>query len=159
MKKDISFNLNGSEVNVSADGGMRLLDLLRGLLRQTGTKEGCGEGECGACTVLIDGLAVNACLYPALEIEGKSVTSIEGLLAADSRMSILQDAFVNEGGIQCGFCSPGMILSAKALLDVNPDPSDREIRNALAGNLCRCTGYIQIIDSVKTAARKLKENR
>ncbi len=159
MKKDISFNLNGSEVNVSADGGMRLLDLLRGLLRQTGTKEGCGEGECGACTVLIDGLAVNACLYPALEIEGKSVTSIEGLLAADSRMSILQDAFVNEGGIQCGFCSPGMILSAKALLDVNPDPSDREIRDALAGNLCRCTGYIQIIDSVKTAARKLKENR
>jgi carbon-monoxide dehydrogenase small subunit len=159
MNKEITFNLNGSETTVPAAGEMRLLDLLRGPLRHTGTKEGCGEGECGACTVLVDGLAVNACLFPALEIEGKSVITIEGLLAADSKMSFLQDAFVNEGGIQCGFCSPGMILSTKALLDVNPDPTDREIRDALVGNLCRCTGYVQIIDAVKAAARKLKETR
>ena len=159
MKKEISFTLNGLEVTVTARGDMRLLDLLRGPLRHTGTKEGCAEGECGACTVLVDGLAVNACLYPALEIEDRSVCTIEGLLAADSRLSILQEAFVNEGGIQCGFCTPGMILSAKALLDENPDPSDREIRDALVGNLCRCTGYVQIINSVKAAARKLKEKR
>ncbi len=158
-KKDLSFFLNGSEVSVGADGNLRLLDLLRVLLGQTGTKEGCGEGECGACTVLVNGLAVNSCLYPALEVEGKSVTTIEGLRTMDNRLSVIQQAFVDQGGIQCGFCTPGMILSVKALLDNNPDPSNEEIRDALLGNLCRCTGYVQIIESVKAAAEKLKDNR
>ncbi len=159
MKKEISFVLNGSQVTAAVEGSTRLLDLLRVSLGQTGTKEGCGEGECGACTVIVDGLAVNSCLYPALEVEGKSVTTIEGLRTLDNELSIIQQAFVDCGGIQCGFCTPGMILSAKALLDANPDPTDEEIREALLGNLCRCTGYVQIVDAVKTAARELRESR
>ena len=131
--------------------------MLRDPLEHKGTKEGCGEGECGACTVIVDGRAVNSCLYPAFEIEGKNVTTIEGLLGSGNRLSVIQQAFVEKGGIQCGFCTPGMILSAKALLDTNPDPGEEEIRNALVGNLCRCTGYVQIIESVKEAAKKGKE--
>jgi carbon-monoxide dehydrogenase small subunit len=132
----------------------RLLGLLRGALDLSGTKEGCGEGECGACTVLVDGLAVNSCLYPALEVEGKSVTTIEGLTQPDSKLSALQEVFVDAGGIQCGFCTPGMIVSAKALLDAHPDPSDTEIREALVGNLCRCTGYVQIVEAIRRAAKE-----
>lgn len=159
MSKEISFILNGSEVRVAVEGHQRLIDVLRGPLGQTGTKEGCGEGECGSCTVIIDGRAVNSCLYPALEAEGKTVTTIEGLQGTKNELSFIQKSFVEEGAIQCGFCTPGMIMSAKALLDSNPAPSDEEIRDALQGNLCRCTGYVQIIEAVKEAARQLKGKR
>ena len=152
MISEISFVLNGREVTARVEGHELLLDLLRRRLRHTGTKEGCGQGECGACTVLVDGRAVNACIYPALEIEGRSVRTIEGLLGPGNKLSFVQQAFVDNGGIQCGFCSPGMILSAEALLDRNPDPSEEEICDALSGNLCRCTGYVQIVESVKKAA-------
>ena len=152
MKTAVTFVLNGTEVTTPAAGNDRLLDLLRGRLGLTGTKEGCGQGECGACTVLVDGRSVNSCIYPALEIEGKEVLTIEGLMRPDNELSSLQRAFVEHGAIQCGFCTPGMILSARALIDRNPHPSDQEIRDALAGNLCRCTGYVQIVESVKRAA-------
>ncbi len=155
MTLDISFSLNGAEVVVGVRPHQRLLDVLRRTLGMTGTKEGCGEGECGACTVLVDGRVVNACLYPALEIEGRSVTTIEGLLGADHQLSPLQESLVARGAIQCGFCSPGVILSAHALLDRNPNPSDAEIRDALVGNLCRCTGYVQIVEAVQEAADRL----
>ena len=157
MKKEIFFVLNGTEVSVTVYGHKRLIDLLRDSFGLTGTKEGCGEGECGACTVIVEGLAVNSCLYPAHEIEGKSVSTIEGILNPSHQLSEIQQSFVDQGAIQCGFCSPGMILSVKALLDSNSDPSDEEIRDALQGNLCRCTGYVQIIEAVKLAAQKLKE--
>ncbi|MGD2245922.1 MAG: (2Fe-2S)-binding protein [Candidatus Aminicenantes bacterium] len=156
MKTEISFILNGREVKVSVNGHQRLIDVLREQLEQTGTKEGCGEGECGSCTVIIDGRAVNSCLYPALEVEGKSVTTIEGLRGPKNELSVIQQTFVEHGAIQCGFCTPGMIMSAKALLDSNPDPSEEDIREALLGNLCRCTGYVQIVEAVKEAAAQLK---
>lgn len=156
MKKDISFQLNGLGVTVLVDGRQRLIDVLRENLGLTGTKEGCGEGECGACTVLVDSRAVNSCLYPALEIEGRNVFTIEGLHEDQHQLSSIQQAFVDQGAIQCGFCTPGMIISTKALLDSNPDPSEDEIRDALQGNLCRCTGYIQIIEAVKQAATQSK---
>lgn len=159
MSKEISFILNGSEVRVAIEGHHRLIDVLRGPLGQTGTKEGCGEGECGSCTVIIDGRAVNSCLYPAPEAEGKTIITIEGLQGTKNELSVIQKSFVEEGAIQCGFCTPGMIMSAKALLDSNPAPSEEEIRDALQGNLCRCTGYVQIIEAVKEAARKLKGKR
>lgn len=157
MKKKISLTLNGSRIDVTADSHQSLLDVLRGQLHMTGTKEGCGEGECGACTVLVDGLAVNSCLYPAFEASGKNVKTIEGMTDKNNRLSILQQAFVDSGAIQCGFCTSGMILSAKALLDSHPDPSEAEIREALSGNLCRCTGYVQIIDAVKKAAALMRD--
>jgi aerobic-type carbon monoxide dehydrogenase small subunit (CoxS/CutS family) len=156
MKKQINFVLNGFEVAVAVEAHQRLIDVLRGSLGHTGTKEGCGEGECGACTVIVDGRAVNSCLFPALEAEGKSITTIEGLRSIDNQLSVIQQAFVERGGIQCGFCTPGMIMSTKALLDSKPNPTEEEIRDALVGNLCRCTGYVQIIESVKSAAEKLK---
>ena len=152
MKTSISFILNGAEVTIAVEGHHRLIDVLRGPLGLTGTKEGCGEGECGACTVIIDGRAINSCLYPALEVEGKSVITIEGLRRPKNKLSVLQQTFVDHGAIQCGFCTPGMIMAAKALLDSNPDPSEEEIREAIMGNLCRCTGYVQIIEAVKKVA-------
>jgi len=156
MKKQINFVLNGFEVAAAVEAHQRLIDVLRGPLGHTGTKEGCGEGECGACTVIVDGRAVNSCLYPALEAEGKNIITIEGLRSSDNQLSVIQRAFVEHGGIQCGFCTPGMIMSAKALLDSNPDPTETEIRDALVGNLCRCTGYVQIIESIKAAAEELR---
>jgi aerobic carbon-monoxide dehydrogenase small subunit len=156
MKKEISFTINSRQMNVEVESHMRLIDLIRDKLGLTGTKEGCGEGECGACTVIVDGRAVNSCLYPAVELEGRNLITIEGLLEPENKPSVIQKAFVENGGIQCGFCSPGMIMSAKALLDKNDDPNNEEIQAALLGNLCRCTGYVQIIDSVKAAAKELR---
>lgn len=152
MRRTISFFLNGFKVKATISDHMRLIDCLRDTLNLTGTKEGCGEGECGACTVLIDGQAVNSCLYPALEVEGKNVVTIEGLRDSENRLSPIQQSFVDSGAIQCGFCTPGMILATMALLDSNANPSDLDIREALQGNLCRCTGYVQIIEAVKQAA-------
>jgi len=155
MMHEIALVVNGSPVTAQVRPDERLIDLLRRRLHMTGTKEGCGEGECGACTVLVDGLPVNSCLFPALEVEGRSVTTIEGLAGPGLKLSVIQQAFVDHGGIQCGFCTPGMILMTKALLDRNPDPNDGQIAEALKGNLCRCTGYAQIVESVRHAAKTL----
>ncbi|MBW1785076.1 MAG: (2Fe-2S)-binding protein [Deltaproteobacteria bacterium] len=157
MKKEICFTLNGYEVVEEVESHNMLLHVLRDRFQLYGAKEGCGQGECGACTVLVDGLTVDACLYPAFEVEGRSVTTIEGLLREGHRLSPVQEAFVENGGVQCGFCTPGMIMSAKALLSENPDPSEEEIKRGISGNLCRCTGYVQIVESIKKAAEKERE--
>ncbi len=152
MSREISFLFNGNKMRLNIEDHWTLLHLIREELGHTGTKEGCGSGECGACTVIVDGLAVNSCLYLAAEIDGKELLTIEGLASADGTLHPIQKAFVDNGGIQCGFCSPGMILSAKALLDDNPNASEAEIKDAIAGNICRCTGYVQIIDSIKAVS-------
>jgi len=157
VNTEILFTLNGIELSVSVKGDERLIDVLRENLGQTGTKEGCGQGECGACTVIVDGKAVNSCLFPILEIEGRTVLTIEGLLGPEHKLSVIQQAFVDCGAIQCGFCTPGMILSAKALLDSDAEPTEEKIREALQGNLCRCTGYVQIFEAVKLAALRMSE--
>ena len=156
MKRSISFTLNGRGISAEVESNMMLLQVLRDIFQLTGAKEGCGKGECGACTVLIDGISVNSCIYPAFEVEGKSVTTMEGLVGEGNKLHPIQEAFVENGAVQCGFCTPGMILSAKALLDENPQPDEEEIREGIAGNLCRCTGYVQIIDSIRKAAKALK---
>jgi aerobic carbon-monoxide dehydrogenase small subunit len=149
MSKQITFTLNGNDLTVNIKEHLTLLELLRENLGLKGTKEGCGSGECGACTVIVNGQAVNACLFLAVEAHGKKITTIEGLAWPDGTLHPIQKSFVENGGIQCGFCSPGMLMSAKALLDENPNPTDEEIKHGLAGNICRCTGYVQILDSVK----------
>jgi len=156
MKKEIHFQLNGYEVSAEVESHKMLLNVLREQFHLTGTKEGCGQGECGACTVLVDGLNVDSCLYPAFEVEGKSVTTIEGLVGEGNVLHPIQEAFVEGGGIQCGFCTPGMIMSTKALLDEHPHPGEEDIKRGISGNLCRCTGYVQIIESIEKAA-ELKE--
>jgi len=135
-----------------------LSNVLRDTFEFTGTKEGCGQGECGACTVLVDGESVNSCLYPAFEVDGKTVTSIEGLVGEGNQLDPIQKAFVENGGIQCGFCTPGMIMSAKAMLKRNANPTEKEIRKGISGNLCRCTGYVQIVESIKGASEVLGAN-
>jgi len=146
----IALQLNGHDLETLVEPHWTLLEFLRERMELTGTKEGCGEGECGACTVLINGKAVNACLFPILEADGTEVVTIEGLIKEDGRLHPLQQAFINQGAVQCGFCTPGMILSAKALLDETPHPTEDEIRSALAGNFCRCTGYAQIIQAIQS---------
>ncbi len=141
------------------DPGRTLLRVLRDDLGRTGPKEGCDDSECGACMVLVDGRPVNACSYLALQAASRQITTVEGLAGADGELHPLQLAFVEGGGIQCGFCTPGMLISASALLAADPDPSDEAIRDALAGNLCRCTGYQPIIESVRRAAADLREGR
>jgi len=149
----ISFTVNGSPRTVQVYPMQRLLDVLRKELQLTGAKEGCGEGECGSCSVLVNGELVNSCLIPALQAEGARVTTIEGL-SKGPHLSALQKAFLNCGGAQCGICTPGMILSASHLLSKNPEPTLDDIREGLAGNLCRCTGYMQIFEAVAQAAKQ-----
>lgn len=152
MKQTLHFILNGEPVQAEIEPHLTLLQLLRDELELTGTKEGCSMGECGACTVLLDGMTLNSCIFPALEVEGKSVTTIEGMADFKGALHPIQKAFIEHGAIQCGFCTPGMVLSAKALLDENPKPTEEEIRNGIAGNLCRCTGYLQIVQAIKAAS-------
>ena len=153
MKREISFVLNGEPVSVDVEARWTLLHLLREVLELKGTKDGCGEGECGTCTVVIDGKAVNSCLFPVMEAEGRSVTTIEGLRAPDGGLHPLQKAFIEHGAVQCGYCSPGMIMSAYALLQEKAEPSDGEIKDGIEGNLCRCTGYVKIIEAIRSAAK------
>lgn len=151
----VSFFVNEIPVIVETAPDRRLLDILREDLHLTGTKEGCAEGECGACTVLLDGESVHACLTVAAQLDGHHITTIEGL-AEMGMLDILQQAFVEEIAIQCGYCTPGMIMSATALLMKNPHPTDEEVRVALSGNICRCSGYVQIVRAVKRAAKELE---
>jgi len=151
MKRIIQLTVNGELAEVAVDPNRTLLQVLREDLGLTGTKHGCGLGDCGACTVILDGQPVNSCLVLAVQANGSDVLTIEGL-AENGKLHPLQQAFVEKGAIQCGFCSPGMILSAKALLDQNPKPTEKDIRMALSGNLCRCTGYQKIVEAVQAAA-------
>jgi aerobic-type carbon monoxide dehydrogenase small subunit (CoxS/CutS family) len=145
------FTLNGDEVTLDVPGMRRLLDALREDLGLTGTKEGCGEGECGACSVIVDGLVVDACLVPVCQIEGSDVRTVEGL-GVGGQLDSLQQAFLDHGGAQCGICTPGMLMAARAYLDDGGGPVEEDIREAIAGNLCRCTGYTKIIDAIADAA-------
>ena len=156
--EQLNITVNGKDYELQINPSANLLDVIREDLGLTGTKEGCGVGECGSCTVIVDGITVNACLMLAMEAQGSRVTTIEGL-ADGEKLHPIQQAFVDVGGLQCGFCTPGMILSTKALLDENDSPTDEEIRKGLEGNFCRCTGYTKIIESVRTAANMLKEGR
>ena len=154
---ELTFILNQREVTVSVAPNRRLLDVLREELHLTGTKEGCGIGECGACTVLLNGRPVNSCLILAGQAQGSEITTIEGVETEDGDLHPLQEAFLEEGAVQCGFCTPGMVLSALALLRKNPIPSEEEIKEAISGNLCRCTGYKQIVEAIQSAAVKLQK--
>jgi carbon-monoxide dehydrogenase small subunit len=151
--REIRLIVNGQPYEVAVKPSDSLLHVLRDKLGLKGTKNGCNVGDCGACTVLIDGKPVRSCLMLAVKARGKEITTIEGLADANGALHPLQKAFVEHGAIQCGFCTPGMILTAKALLDENPQPSEEEIRNSMAGNLCRCTGYTKIIEAIKATAR------
>jgi carbon-monoxide dehydrogenase small subunit len=153
--RNIKLKVNGREYELEVSSSTTLLELIRERLGLTGTKEGCSVGECGACTVIIDGKSVNACLVLALEAEGSEITTIEGLSDGE-KLHPLQQSFMDLGGLQCGFCTPGMIMSAKSLLEANPNPSDEEIMKGLEGNFCRCTGYIKIFESVKDAAQRMR---
>ena len=149
----VEFIVNGKSRKLEAFPMARLLDVLREELQLTGTKEGCGEGECGACTVIIDGQIVNSCLVPMAQVDGTQITTIEGVADGDN-LHAVQQAFIEHGGAQCGICTPGMVLAAVDLLKRNPEPSESDIRNGLAGNLCRCTGYMKIFESVVRAYQK-----
>lgn len=150
---EITIIVNNKKHTLTIPGSMTLLELLREKLSLTGTKEGCSKGECGACTVIVNGDAVNSCLMLAAQADGAEIETIEAL-EKNGRLHPLQEAFINEGAVQCGFCTPGMIMSAKALLDKKSNPTDNEIKTALEGNLCRCTGYAKIISAVKSAAKQ-----
>jgi carbon-monoxide dehydrogenase small subunit len=147
----LKFNLNGREVSTKIRPNLLLVDLLRDVLNLKGTKVGCREGECGVCTVLVNGEPVNSCILPAMKVSGQSVTTIEGLSKEDE-LDPIQEAFVDEGAIQCGFCTPAMVLTAKALLEKNPHPDEAQIRQSLSGVLCRCTGYSKIVKAVQKAS-------
>ncbi|MBQ3425044.1 MAG: (2Fe-2S)-binding protein [Clostridia bacterium] len=154
MKKVISFNLNGEDIMVLAEPNRTLLDLLRDDLGLTGTKKGCEAGECGACTVMLDGRPVNSCITLAAEVEGCRVITVEGV-AQDGQLSPLQRQFIDKWAFQCGYCTAGMIMSAKALLERNPHPTELEIREAIEGNLCRCTGYVKIIEAIQAVVAEM----
>ena len=152
----IKLKVNHQLIEKEVDPSIRLIDFLREDLDLTGTKEGCGAGECGACTVIIDGKAVNSCLVLVGQCQDKEIITVEGL-AKNEELDSLQDAFVKEGAVQCGYCTPGMLMSAKALLLENPSPTEEEIRKAISGNLCRCTGYVKIVKAIQTAADNPRE--
>ncbi len=159
MTMTITLTVNGKTHRLEVRPAELLLNVLRDRLQLTGTKYGCGLGECGACTVLLEGRPILSCQTLAVSVSGKSITTIEGLAGQNGGRHPLQEAFLEEGAVQCGYCTPGMILSAKALLDRNPDPSTDDIRYALRGNFCRCTGYAGIFSAVKAAARKMRPPR
>ena len=152
----LQFTVNGLDRQIEAPPMKRLLDVLRENLRLTGVKEGCGEGECGACSIILDNEVINSCLVPACQVNGSTIITVEGL-ADDGRLNPLQQAFLECGGAQCGICTPGMLIAARALLDQNSKPSRDQIKEAIAGNLCRCTGYVKIIDSIEQAANTTRE--
>ncbi|HHU31511.1 MAG: (2Fe-2S)-binding protein [Zhaonellaceae bacterium] len=154
-KVKVNMFVNGKPVSLEVKPYARLLDVLREDLGLTGTKEGCGVGECGACTVIVDGETVNTCLTLAASMDGKHITTIEGLME-NEKLHPIQEAFIKHNALQCGFCTPGLIMSAKALLDSNPNPSTEQIKVAISGNLCRCTGYEQVVDAIKEVAEKSK---
>jgi carbon-monoxide dehydrogenase small subunit len=154
VNQKISITVNGVSHELEVNPRLLLIDLLRAHLELTGTKSGCGHGDCGACTVLVDGKPANACLLLAVEVDGKKVTTIEGLAEGD-RLHPVQQAFIDHGAMQCGFCIPGMILSAKALLDETPHPTEEQVRDAIAGNLCRCTGYAKIVQAILSVSKSL----
>jgi len=153
--QEIKFNLNGEDVTVMVDPNETLLKVLRERLGLTGTKKGCEEGECGACTVILDSSPVNSCIIPAAKVNGKKILTIEGL-SKNGELHPIQEAFVEAGAIQCGFCTPGVVLSVKAILDKYDDPDEETIKDELSGHLCRCTGYLQFFDAIKIAVEKLK---
>ena len=150
MKTEIVLKVNGKEFEIKVESHRSLINVLREDLGFTGTKEGCGVGECGACTVIVDGKNINSCLVFAVDMDGKEILTIEGLAPKPGEMHPIQKAFLDHGAIQCGFCSPGMILSTKALLDQKSNPTEEDIKKGLSGNLCRCTGYVKIVDAVKS---------
>ena len=154
MRYDAILNVNGRAYPVAIEPGRNLLSVLRSEVGLTGAKEGCDDSECGACMVLLDGQPVNSCSYLALQADGREIVTIEGLAGEDGQLHPLQQAFLDQGGVQCGFCTPGMLISAKALLDRNPSPDEEEIRLALSGNLCRCTGYSGIVRAVQAVAEQ-----
>lgn len=154
--KNISLTVNGEKKNIEIDENSRLLDLLRDDLGLVGTKEGCGEGECGACTVIMDGETVNSCMVMGFQAEGSEIVTIEGL-EKDGKLDPVQRAFMDTGAVQCGFCIPGMVLSTKALLDKNSDPTEEEIKEGLSGNLCRCTGYSKMMDATNLSKKYREE--
>ena len=158
MKKRIGITLNGKKTELDVPAHRLLLDLLRDEIGLTGTKEGCGTGDCGACTVLLNGKPVNSCLIFSGELDGADIVTIEGLKIGPE-LHPVQQAFIQDGGVQCGYCTSGMLMMSKALLDENPDPSEEDIRFAISGNLCRCTGYAKIVKAVQDAARELRARR
>jgi carbon-monoxide dehydrogenase small subunit len=155
LDRDLTFEVNGQEIHLSVHPGEMLVDVLRERLGLIGTKIGCREGECGACTILLDGKPLNSCMIPALRAQGRKVTTIEGLGNSESP-HFLQTAFAEEGAIQCGYCTPGFILATAALLDHNPEPTEAEIRQALAGNLCRCGTYPRVIKTIQNVSRAMQ---
>ncbi|MGC8659522.1 MAG: (2Fe-2S)-binding protein [Desulfomonilaceae bacterium] len=159
MKHQISFSVNGDEYSLAIDPWRTLNEVLREDLNLTGTKLGCGTGDCGACTVMVDGRTVSSCLTLAVTVNGKNVTTVEGLAPSGESLHPIQEAFIKTGAIQCGFCTAGMEMSALNLLNQNSNPTESEIRSALSGNLCRCTGYNQIVEAVSLAAKNMRENR
>lgn len=154
----IEFTINGKKVSLEVEAGETALKIIRDRLLLKGTKEGCGIGECGACTIVVDGKSVNACLMLAAQLHGREVVTVEGLAEGD-RLSPLQQSFVDRHAVQCGFCTPGFLMSSHALLNENPNPDRREIIDAISGNLCRCTGYQQIVDSIEEAAGRLRKEK
>lgn len=157
MKKVITLNINNQNYDVIVTPMDLLVDVVRKAVGLTGTKKGCGQGDCGACTVLIDGQPELSCIKLAIACEGKKITTIEGIANEDGTLHPIQDAFLDHGAVQCGFCTPGMILSAKALVDRKPNPTKKEIKTAIAGNTCRCTGYINIIEAIESYAKSVAE--
>lgn len=153
---ELSFKLNDQDISIEVLPDALLVDVIRENVGLTGTKIGCRAGECGACTILLDGVPVNACLLPALKATGCSVVTIEGLAKGDEQLDVIQESFMNEGAVQCGFCTPGMIMNAKDLLNREPDPSEHDIKHAISGVLCRCTGYNKIVHAIKTASQAKK---